>query len=228
MLKKILIIFLFSISLFSVSFAEDVTPESIFLESVIQDGGYINYGVEISENKDGTYDLSIMVKENLLGVDIGFFASPNILKNFEATKVKPQTYMAEEYFYIMAEKRYSDFESLSKDLNLISGFEIAKKENELIGKVDLSIWNEERKEDEILNVVYSTNKYLFSYNPLKKIEGNYSDISEENYVWMFENDSVNYLFAQPVNSFGTIIFIIITGLIFFGLVVFVIIRKNRY
>lgn len=227
MFKKIIVLITLIVLSLGISFAEEPTIESIFIESITEEGeAYISYGIEVSEHQDGTYTLSVLTKENILGVDLGFFASPSILKNFESTEIKPQTYIEGAYFYIISEKKYDKFDELSKDLQFVTGYRLAKDGDKLLGEVDLSIWNEERKEDEVLNLVYSTNRYLFSYKPLKKISGNYSDVNEAYYIWNFENDSENYIYAEPVSNIGTIATIVIIGILFFSLITFIIIRKS--
>jgi len=200
--------------------------ETIFLDSIKDNGGYINYGIEIAENKDGTFQLSIMVKENMLGVDQGFFSSPNILANYEAGGLKPKTYIEGEYFYIMYDRKYDSFEALGKELYLISGFIFVKEDGKLGGIVDLSLWNEERSKDEVLNYVYSTNKYLFSYKPLKKIDGNYTVKTDTHYVWALDTTIQNLIITKPVSNLKIIIPIVIIGGILFLIGGFLILRRK--
>lgn len=220
-MKKIIIL----IILLTLTSGIASADETLFLDS-IKDGGYINYGIEIVENKDDTYFLSIMVKENMLGVEQGFFSSPNILANFETNDLKPKTYIEGEFFYIMYDKKFSSFEALGEELYQISGFLFVKEKNELGGIVDLSIWNEKRENDEVLDFVYSTNNYIFSYRPLKKIVGNYSEKIDLHYVWTLDNSIQNLIVTKPADNLVTIIIISAIGVVIVLVGGFLILRKR--
>ncbi|QUH21966.1 hypothetical protein [Alkaliphilus sp. B6464] len=218
-IKYVLIMcILFNLAGSTTTFAANKSEEMIktFYNSVTSEGGYINYVIGIVENKNGTYSLNLFIKENITGIELGFFASPSIMKSLEDTDIQYEPYVENKFFYIKGEKIYSSLNEISVDLVQFSFIELVQIDNFIMGSADLTIWDNLMKNNKLIDSIYSTNRYVFSYRPLKISHGNYTGINNGEYVWILENGKKNDIIIETKNSRSSMTTIIILGILVLG------------
>ena len=171
-----------------------ITEITQFYESIINSDGYISVIIEITENKK-SYELDFSIKENLSGIDLGFYAVPNIINFFKIENIDYNSYFQNNYIYVLGKKEYKTLEELAQSLSTLSFIKMIADKNSFFAEINTTIWDEERK-NSFIDDIYKTNKFVFSYKPLKYMDTNSNQFKEGTYIWKIKDKEITGLYAN--------------------------------
>lgn len=228
---KILFVLLLSvISLKSNIYALEETEIKNFYNSTLQNG-YINLLVDIKENINDNIEFTLLFKENILGIDYGFYTTPYVLEVFKNTGYQPDLFFDEEYACIKVEAKIKNLNALFSTLNCLPFLEFEgynnSKETIFSGRLTNSQFTETRNSDSVVDKIYATNKVVFSYTPNIISRSNSQDIDSNNkHTWVLsgdqENDTEIAFLKEKNNAFIFISLCII--ILSFGIIIFIIFK----
>lgn len=195
-----------------------------FHYSVMNESGYITCAIDITEKQNDKFKLDIIFKENINGISLGFYVSPYILQFMEVANMEYDSGFEGSYLYTIGSGEYNSLEELSTILSRLPFVDIEGDGNEFYADIDLTIWDEERKEDNFVDDIYKTNTFIFSYKPLKKMDTNASNFENGTYIWKLKDGEITGIYAiKNSNHAGLIVGII--GIIIFAGGIFIILRN---
>lgn len=206
-----------------------------FHYSVMNHGGYITCAIDIVETKKNGYKFEIMFKENITGVDLGFYTTPYIIDFFEKADIKYDSVFQEEYMYSIGSRNFASMEELSETVSMLPFFVMISDENGFYAQIDLTIWDDLRKEEAFIDDIYATNAFLFSFRPLKPKDTNASSYKDGVYAWTPKDGQVTGMYLlNPSGTAGKVILVV--GILILAGGVFLIIKnpfqnrnsKNNY
>jgi len=227
--KKILVLliivgFLFNIE---VAFASDKnTKKDIaqFYHSVMNEDGYITCAIDITEKQNHVFKLDMVFKENINGIDLGFYVSPYILQFMETANMKYDSGFEGSYLYTIGSGKFDSLKDLSFALSRLPFIVIEGDKSEFFAKVDLTVWDDIRKKDNFVDDIYKTNYFLFSYKPLKHMDTNASCFENGMYVWKLNDREIANIYATEEHGYTGLIIIII-GIVIFAVGIYLILKK---
>lgn len=209
---------------------EDIKKDiAQFHYSVMNEGGYITCTMDITENPNHTYKLDMMFKENINGVNLGFYTSPYILQFMEVADMEYDSGFEGSYLYTVGSGEFESLEKLSELLSRLTFVSMVADKREFFANIDLTIWDDVRKEDNFVDDIYKTNYFLLSYKPLKEMDTNANRFENGMYIWRLGDGRVTGAYATSKESHAGWI-IAIVGIIVFAGGIYLILKnpfKNR-
>lgn len=196
-----------------------------FHYSVMNEDGYITCAIDVTEQENGTFKLDVVFKENIHGINLGFYVSPNIIQFMEDNKINYDSGFVGSYLYTIGSKTFDSLDQLSLTVSQLPFFKMVGEERSFYGEYNLEIWDEIREQDNFVDDIYKTNKFLFSYRPLKKMETNADQFENGVYAWKFEDGEIGAVYATQKKSAGLWIAVIV-GVLIFGVIVYIILFGN--
>ena len=117
-IKKVMILFVIISVMFNIGtvFAKerDVKKDiAQFYYSVMNENGYITCAIDITEKQNHTFKLDMVFKENINGINLGFYISPYILQFMEVANMKYDSGFEGSYLYTVGSGEYDSLEELS-------------------------------------------------------------------------------------------------------------------
>ncbi len=230
-IKKVIILFVIISVIFNIEtvFAneKDIKKDiAQFYYSVMNESGYITCAIDITEKQNNTFKLDIVFKENINGINLGFYISPYILQFMELTDMKYDSAFEGSYLYTIGSGEYDSLEQLSSILSRLPFITMEGDGREFYAEFDLTVWDDIRKKDNFIDDIYKTNYFIFSYKPLKHMDTNATRFKEGTYIWQLEDGKLTGIYALNNKSYAGLIVAII------GIIVFVsgiyIILKNPF
>lgn len=203
--------------------------------AAINDGGYITSQIDITEYNRNYYGVNFMMKENIQGIDYGFYATPNLVNGLKTLGFNPETYIEDDYIYTSFIYEDKNIEDILNKLSIIPFIDIAAEKETLndnlyiLGQfIDIPTYLE--LDDEITKTVYSTNKYIFTYTPSDRGAVSNADgvVGKNTFSWTSDGSDKKIISIGEENNriIKFIIVIIIFGGIG-GVLLFIKTRKNN-
>lgn len=211
-----MMLFIFMLSIFTVPVkAEENVLTNIqqFHAAVLQNGGYINMNIEVSEGKDNAYTMKLYMKENIMGVKLGFYATPSVLKILDQQKIQYKSSVDGMFMYTIAEANFNSIDDVSTAVSNLPFITMAGKDKNIYAEANLNLWNNERK-DKLVDEIYKTNKIAFSLKPKKVMQTNADNFKDGTYNWILKDKDITKIAAvsKGSNVLGYIIFFSIIGI----------------
>jgi len=229
-IKKITILLVFISVIFNIEIVFAAESKDLkkdiaqFHYSVMNESGYITCAIDITEKQNNKFKLDMVFKENINGIDLGFYVSPYILQFMEVGNMEYDSGFEGSYLYTIGSGEYNSLEELSLILSRLPFIDIEGNGNEFYADIDLTIWDEERKEDNFVDDIYKTNTFIFSYKPLKKMDTNALNFKNGTYIWKLKDGEITGIYAIKNSSHAGLIVAII-GIIIFAGGIFIILRN---
>lgn len=180
-----------------------------FYTSVIQNDGYLSGNIDLIENQNGTITAEIFFKENILGVELGFYVTPNIIKALGMTGINCETRLEGEYIYLTAKKHFNNLEDATLALSGFPFIQFLSYKNNFYFKADMTIWNDIREKDQFVDDIYKTNYFVISYKPIKYMISNAPLFKNGRYSWALKDKKIINGYAEQKKDNYTIIIITI-------------------
>lgn len=189
-----------------------------FYYSVMNESGYITCALDITEKEDETYKLDIVFKENIHGINLGFYVTPLVIEFMEANSIDYTSGFAGSYIYTMGTATYDSMGMLAKKVSQLPFIKMAGSEEKkgFYAEYDLTIWDSVRKENNFIDDIYKTNNFLISYRPLKKMDTNADKFENGIYVWQLKDEKEGIIYAISKNNRIAWVALGIGGIIFVG------------
>lgn len=243
-IKRIVISLLLGISIILMPLSniyaaeEDISTKlKNFVESCYEDG-YMNSTLRVTQITNTKYKINFFYKENIEGMDLGFYVFPSVCETLKNIDIDYDTYAKGNYAYVISEfytnNLHYDLQRLSvlPFITVNAYINEDTKENVIKGNFDTSFYREEREENELINDIFSTNYFSFEYLPIdtKNFNSNAPMISNDDYFVWFSSGEYNYEIdgiSVPVNDalliVAKIVIIVICFVVLF-LLIFIIIK----
>lgn len=186
-----------------------------FHYSVMNEGGYIACALDVMENENGTFKLDVVFKENIHGINLGFYTTPTIIQFMEANDLDFDSGFAGSYLYTIGTGTYNSMDELAIAVSQLPFIKMEAEDKGFYAEYDLTVWDDVRKEDNFVDDIYKTNKFLFSYKPIKTMETNATKFEKGIYAWQFKDGETEAIYALQKGNEGIWI-IIILGILVFG------------
>ena len=203
-----------------------------FYKSVMTNDGYITCTIDILHHKNNTYTVDMVFQENILGIDIGFYSSPYILKFMDSIEMEYSSAFEGDYLVTIGSKHYKTLEEVGNQLSVLPFFEMTSDSKGLFAEMDLTIWDSERKKDEFVDDIYGTNYFVFSYQTSDEVETNANQYVNGTSIWKGRDGEVGGYYVlfhkSPVGTIVSVLFFIIFILFIIMVIIrFVSFRLNR-
>lgn len=249
-IKNKSIIFLTFLSLFfminvcfsnKVYAAEDAKLNTFIATSI--DKGYLNSTLEISQVSNHKYKVDFLVKENILGINYGFYLTPTIIESLTNVGFECETFVDEQYAYSVFSITTKNLGEVANKISILPYIDLEyyidedSKEQILKGTFQEDFFKEERKSNKMLNTLFESNLITFKFKPISEslLTSNAPLKDKDNfYLWIYSKNHTVSEFScliKPVPvyiyAFIYICFFLIILLIAYSIYYFTKKKKNN-
>lgn len=236
------IITLFSSNVFAAETTTSSTDEKLtkFVQTSAEEG-YLNINLNIVQLSNKKYRISFYYKENLTGMDYGFYLLPTVKNTIESLGYDCKVTTKENYGTITFS--YTT-KNIQKELTKLStlpfitlnGY-VDEDSYELLidGSFDEELFKELRENNEFIRDILGTNKYTFTFSPIvKNLSSSNSPYLNKNndYVWISTDEVYPdiSIICKPLTKGTIILEYILIGfiiLLIIVLIIFIIRKINK-
>lgn len=231
-------IFLFVTLILSTTsvFAADKDFEN-FVKSSFENG-YIHSTIKVTQISNEEYAVTYSYRENLLGMEHGFYLFPSVVDTLKNVGLEVQTFAEGNYAYITYSEIVDNLPALFDRFSILPYITLSSyisedtKENIIVGEFPKNFFEEEMKDNELIKDIFNTNYFSFEYKPIdqKSFTSNAPVKTEDGYYVWFKDGEVNpeiNLISAPLNNTLILVFKIVVGgvaIVLIGGIIFLIVK----
>lgn len=178
-------------------FATDEKLEK-FVTTCFEDG-YLYSNIKIKQINNMDYKIDFIYRENIVGMDYGFYLLPSMLETLTQLGLYHETYAQGNYAYISFSYTTDNLQYELKRLSILPYINVSSyinedsKENVLVGEFPDTFFKEEMENNELVKDIMNSSYFSFEYKPID--DGNFSSNapmkSDDGYYIWCKNGSVN-------------------------------------
>lgn len=193
------------ISLDKKVFAADEKLETFIATSL--DKGYLNSTIEIVQISNNKYKVDLIIKENILGMNYGFYITPAIVESLSAVGFECETIIDNQYAYNTFSTTTKNLGELLNRLSILPfidfNYYISEdtKEQILKGNFQEDFYQDEREINQLIDDLFESNMFVLRFKPLSD-KYFYSDAPLKNddgyYIWLYSKNNKQIEFSTIV------------------------------
>lgn len=197
-------------------YANDDKLDTFIATSI--DRGYLNSAIEITQVSKHKYDVVFLVKENILGINYGFYLTPSIVESLTKMGFECETVIDEQYAYNMFKIRTNNLSDILTRLSVLPYIDFEyyideeSKEQILKGNFQDDFFKEERASNEMLNTLFESNMTTLRFKPMsEQLFMSNAPLKDDYgfYVWVYSKDTPNTDFSAIIRPMPVYVYVIV-------------------
>lgn len=192
-------------------YAEDTKLNTFIATSI--DKGYLNSTLEVTQVSNHKYKVDFLVKENILGINYGFYLTPTIIESLTNVGFECETFVDEQYAYSIFSITTKNLGEVANRISILPYIDLEyyidedSKEQILKGTFQEDFFKEERKSNKMLDTLFESNLIAFKFKPISDslLMSNAPLKDKENfYLWVYSKANISSEFScliKPVPAY---------------------------
>lgn len=215
-------------------YASDDEKLNTFIATSI-DKGYLNSTLEIIQTSNHKYDINFLVKENILGINYGFYLTPSVVESLTSVGFECETFVDQQYAYSVFTTTTKNLGEVAARISVLPYIDLDyyidkdTKEQIITGKFQEDFFKEERKSNEMLDTLFGSNLIAFKFKPLSDdLFSSNAPLKDKDgfYLWVYSQENNSNDFSGLIKPTPVIVNILAYTaiLLVVGILVFLVIK----